>query len=275
MWLLTDKIGKHSSQELDSAGDTGSAPSTPAPVAHRTSSSKTSEPGSNVTAPFRKTKRRRADLHVYKDTKAYTLQQQHEMIHEIVYSEVWFEYKNKGTLYSIALDPANLMSGSLTFFWNEICKNLSDSPCFKSRNQVVVPTTARPYFESVVENKKARMLKGETHEEAYMQTGDGSDDGDGDLEQLEDDQSKQTHPTKAAEEASQSLCYEIEETLSVHCQKIIDRENERTGLHRQASADRSSKIGPGFVPPGKTQQPKRKFDPPAPVWRLCYNNKGN
>ena len=159
-----------------------------------------------------------------------------------------------GATLSIALDPACLMSGSVLFFWNEVCKNISESPHFKSNKQVVIATTARAYFEGVVENKKARMLKGESHEEAYMETGDGSDENDGDEEQLDKDRSR---------EASQSLCFQIEETLSVHCQKIIDREKQVTSQQQQVSSERSSKIGPGFVPPG-TQPLKRKLDPPAP-----------
>ena len=231
----------------------GLAPSTPPPA--RLPSSVSAEPGSIATgARFKKTKSRRANLHEYKDTKAYTLVQQHEMIHEIVYSEVIYEYKKNGATLSIALDPACLMSGSLLFFWNEVCKNISESPHFKSNKQVVIATTARAYFEGVVENKKARMLKGESHEEAYMETGDGSDENDDDEEQLDTDRNRQ---------AAQSLCFQIEETLSVHCQKIIDREKQVTSQQQQVSSERSSKIGPGFVPPG-SRAPKRKFDPPAP-----------
>ena len=215
-----------------------------------------------ATAP--KVRNRRPVLHNYKDTKAYTLVQQHEMLHEIVYSEILYEYKVRGVSHEIALDPAALMAGSVGFFWLEICKIIDESPAFKSKNQVVVHTTARTYFESVVESKKSRMLKGETHEDAFLKTGEGSDDdgtGNSDL--------------RLQMETRQQLCYQIEEVLAAHVQKILDRELEVSSQQKDSVESRATRISAGFVQPGAKQQgltgatalvstTKRKLMPPAP-----------
>jgi hypothetical protein len=233
---------------MDSQLPPASAPSSPKPSAAAAAES---------TTPASKAKTKRPKLHIYKDTKAYTLIQQHELVNEIVYADIQFEIKKNGSVSTISLDPAALVSGSLQFFWLEVCKAASDSPAFKSKNQIVIPTTARTYFEAIVESKKDRMMKGESHEECFMKTGEGDSDDD-DLDSALE---------KAKKEAIHSLSYQMEEMLSMHVQKILHCDSENTSAQQRATA--ASKIPQGFNAPSSTKSSaKRQLLPAAPEGEL-------
>ncbi len=197
--------------------------------------------------PPRKIKDPRRRLHVYKGTKVYSLAQQHEIVHEVVWSEVEFENKKLGK--RVVLDPADLVPGSVSFFWAEVTKNCNDSPAFKSKSQTVISTTLRAFFESAAESKKSRMEAGESHEDAYMETGTGDDD---DL---------LTEAEKRERETVQQLSYQIEEALFTHIMKMNDRKTQKNDEQSALASKVNSGVsgGSGCRP----QHKRRDYDPPA------------
>ncbi len=162
----------------------------------------------------------------------------------------------------VTLDPANLIPGSIAHFWNKVAENATLSPSFLEKKQVVMPSTARTFCEAAVESKMKRMLKGETHEGAFVKTGEGDDAIDtSELATLNaEDRNGQ------AEMVAQ-ISYHIEEMLSMHVSKILERQKATAEHHGSASGGSGpGKIPAGMVPP----QAKRVLNPPAPLHDLSY-----
>jgi hypothetical protein len=240
----------------------GSAPSSPNAAVRNVEEKDT---------PLRKIAKQRPTLPIYKPTRSYSVVQQvstpnpsrkqktnalltpkpqKELLNEFIYCEMEFETSKKaGISKKVIVDPSNLPKKSIAMFWNTVAENATKSPSFLQNQQTCIASTAKSFCEDAVESKMKRMDKGETHEGAFVKTGEGDDDDD--LPDAETDSSK-----KKAELVA-DLSYQIEQMLHVHVCKIKEREeNLRTEQHSSSSAkpDGQSKIPAGM---------KRVMNPPA------------
>ena len=221
----------------------------------------------------RKIARQRPSLLIYKPTRSYTVVQQvntpnpsrkqktnalltpkpqKELLNEFVYCEMEFETSKKaGISKKVTLDPANLLPGSITMFWNQVAENATQSPSFLEKQQTVMASTARTFCEDAVESKMKRMDKGETHEGAFVRTGEGDDDDDLD--------NPNSEAQKKKAELVADLSYQIEQMLHIHVCKIKEREKTRAEQHSGSSAQPAGVDGQSKIPAGM----KRIMNPPA------------
>ena len=191
---------------------------------------------------------------VNKKTNALlTPKPQKELLNEFVYCEMQFETSKKaGISKKIMVDPSNLPSGSIAMFWNTVAENASKSCSFLEKGQTCFASTAKTFCEDAVESKMKRMDKGETHEGAFVKTGEGDDDGD-----LPD---YVTEAQKKKAELVADLSYQIEQMLHIHVCKIKEREEKtRTEQHSSSFVKSAGVDGPSKIPAGM----KRVLNPPA------------
>jgi hypothetical protein len=124
------------------------------------------------------------------------------------------------------------------------------------KNEICIASTAKKFCEEAVESKMKRMEKGETHEGAFVRTGEGDDDDDG----IPHPASVNSEAEKKKAELVADISYQIEQMLHVHVCKIKEREEKtRTEQHSSSSAKLAGVDGQSKIPAGM----KRVMNPPA------------
>ncbi len=226
--------------------------------------------------PQRKIARQRPTLFIYKPTRSYSVVQQvstpnpsrkqktnalltpkpqKELLNEFIYCEMEFETSKKaGISKKVMVDPSNLPNKSIAMFWNLVAENATQSPSFLEKSETCIASTAKKFCEEAVESKMKRMDKGETHEGAFVKTGEGDDDDDG----VPHPASVNSEAEKKKAELVADLSYQIEQMLHVHVCKIKERE-EKTRTEQHSSSSAKLPDGQSKIPAGM----KRVMNPPA------------